>query len=353
MACYRPLEATRLRGGNLIVHKRTPGTKRKPTPPHLGDDLKLPCGRCIGCKIDHGMQWATRCLHESQLHNANCALTLTYSDDPNYTGEIALKDWTRPHQDVWTIQKSTREFSTIAQDGLRGPNVAHVDNSRSNKERRVELSKSDHQKFMKRLRERVGPVRFYMCGEYGDRLARPHYHYLIFGYDFPDKRYFKTSLSGTKLYRSPELEKIWTAGHAWIGELDYSTCAYVAAYVMKKIGGEKAIDHYRRTDEAGNDFWLTPEFAYMSRHPGIGKNWWDKYHTDVTSTDGVWRHSTKTKPPRYYDKLLEKLDTRLYESIKNARIERAKTKEEDSPARLYAKEAVQTARVQLKQRNIK
>lgn len=231
-----------------------------------------------------------------------------------------------------------------------GPNSAHVHNSRA-RVRREELSKRDHELFIKRLRKRVGNLRFYMCGEYGEKLARPHYHYLIFGYDFPDKKYFKTSLSGTLLYRSAILEETWTHGHAWIGDLDYRTCAYVAAYVMKKLNGPMADEHYRRTDEAGNDYWVPREFALMSRRPGIGKQWWDKFHTDITSQDRVWRQDTPVKPPRYYDYLLEKTNPQLYELIKHARIERAQDKEKDTPARLDAKEQVHIAQANLKKRN--
>lgn len=351
MPCYNPLAATRLPAGTLVIHTRKPGEARKKTPEGYGKDLAIPCGRCIGCRAETQRQWATRCQHEAQLHERNCALTLTYSNDANYREAFASQDWLRPHQDVWTSQKSAREFSTIAQDGLQGPNNAHVDNSRSNYKERIELSKGDHTKFIKKMRSRINqPMSFYMCGEYGERLSRPHYHYLIFGYDFPDKKYFKTSLSGTKLFRSEELEEIWTEGHAWIGELDVATCNYVAGYVMKKISGEKAETHYLRTDEAGNDFWIQPEFSLMSRNPAIGKKWWERFHQDVSSADGVWHHATKTKPPRYYDKLLERVNPGLHDRIKKQRLEKAEDKD-NSPARLYAKEIVHVARINLKKRN--
>lgn len=207
---------------------------------------------------------------------------------------------------------------------------------------------------MKRFRERIKkPVRFYMCGEYGDKLERPHYHYLIFGYDFEDKYYFKKSLAGTPLFRSALLEEIWTEGHSWIGQVDYATCAYIASYVMKKMNGKKAEEHYRRTDEAGNDYWLQPEFNLMSRNPGIAKDWWMKFHQDVTTTDAVWRGDIKTKPPRYYDKLRELLDPYGYQLAKEARLKRAETKKEDNTAaRLEAKEICVTAKCQLKERQM-
>lgn len=253
---------------------------------------------------------------------------------------------------MWTIQKSAREFSTIAQEGYSyGPNVAHVENSRSNI-RRVELSKEDHKKFMKRLRERVGPVRFYMCGEYGKLLSRPHYHYILFGYDFPDKQFFKNSGAGTRLYRSKLLEETWTAGHAWIGDVDKATCDYVAGYVIDKLDGPKAMEKYLRYDEGGNEFWVQPEFGLMSRNPGIGATWFDKYHKDVTSTDRVFHHDREVRPPRYYDKRLEQRDPALHQKLKLAREEVAQQKEKDTERRLQDKETVAKARLKLKKHQL-
>lgn len=356
MGCYRPLAATQLLGGKILIWDKVTNLTRKPTPPSHGRDIQLPCNQCIGCRCDRATQWATRCLHESQMHLANCALTLTYSDDPNYEAIASNQDRDYPHQDMWIARKSAREFST---DGERAkatqPKNPSVDNSRSNirKERRVDLSRNDHQKFVKRLRKKIGQVRYYMCGEYGTKLSRPHYHYLLFGYDFPDKKYFKKSEAGTKLYRSETLETLWPHGYSWIGEVDYHTCAYVAGYIMKKITGPMAEDYYRRTDEAGNDFWLTPEFNHMSRDPGIAKTWWDKYHQDVLVDDCVYRGSSPMKPPRYYDKLLLELDALKYQALKDARLDRAALKADDNtPARLEAKETVQRARLNTKKRQL-
>jgi hypothetical protein len=48
------------------------------------------------------------------------------------------------------------------------------------------------------LRKKISPlkIRFFHCGEYGDKTRRPHYHALIFGYGFPDKKLFKKQKSG-------------------------------------------------------------------------------------------------------------------------------------------------------------
>lgn len=300
MACFYPLKATQLLNGEILIHKRTPGIHQAPTPAGMGKDLKLPCGRCIGCRIQRTQDWATRCLHESQQHDKNSFLTLTYESAP------------------------------------------------------TSLSKLEHQKFIKRLRHHIGTCRYYMCGEYGEKLARPHYHYLIFGYDFPDRKYLKTSKSGEKLYRSEELEKIWTAGHAWLGDVTYESCAYVAAYVMKKINGTMAEEHYKRTDEAGCDYWLEPEFNEMSRRPGIAKEWWMKFHQDITTDDVVIKQNGgKMRPPRYYDKLLELMDPSLMALTKQKREIRARELADDNtPARLEVKETVTRAKMNLKKRNL-
>jgi len=208
---------------------------------------------------------------------------------------------------------------------------------------------------MKRLRARTSQkIRYYMCGEYGEKLQRPHYHYLIFGHEFRDKKYLKTSNSGEALYTSAQLDDIWQHGHAWIGDVTYESCAYVASYVMKKITGNRAEEHYLRQDEAGNDYWLTPEFNEMSRRPGIGRTWWEKFNQDIYTTDHlVKRNGGKMKPPRYYDKLLELMDPSLMVLTKHRREIRAKELIDDNtPARLADKETVAKAKLKLKTRQL-
>lgn len=308
MGCFYPLKATQFPNGEILIHRRTPGIHQHVTPAHLGRDLKLPCNNCIGCRVQRSQDWATRCLHESQQHESNCFLTLTIAPE-----HLAL----------------------IAPGGS--------------------LSLSVHQKFMKRLRATLGAkISFYMCGEYGEKLSRPHYHYLIFGYDFTDKTYVKTSDSGEKLYQSPSLNLIWPHGLAWIGQVTYESCAYVASYVMKKLNGQKALEHYRRQDEAGNDYWLEPEFNQMSRRPAIAKDWWAQYHHDVIYDDLIIKkNGGKMKPPRYYDKLLELMDPGQLAVNKMKRELRANSLLEDNtPERLSSKEIVQKAKLRIKIRQL-
>jgi hypothetical protein len=63
-------------------------------------------------------------------------------------------------------------------------------------------------------------IRFFHCGEYGDKTRRPHYHALIFGYGFPDKVLFKKQKSGD-LFTSDILTKCWGMGHCLLGDLTF------------------------------------------------------------------------------------------------------------------------------------
>lgn len=194
MPCYKPLDAWR--PDRSAVSKRL---MFEYNPKYCGQtmpDLQVPCGQCVGCRLERSRQWAIRCMHEAQMHKQNCFITLTYDD----------KHLPEDH----------------------GLHYKHF------------------QDFMKRLRKKYGAgIRFYMCGEYGEQLGRPHFHACIFGMDFADKKLWKTTGSKSKLYRSAELEKLWTFGFSSVGDVNFESAAYVARYIMKKVTGEAATEHYR------------------------------------------------------------------------------------------------------------
>lgn len=207
------------------------------------------------------------------------------------------------------------------------------------------LDHSHFQKFMKRLRFKIGPVRYYMCGEYGSENFRPHYHACVFGYDFPDRVLWSLSPSGYNLYRSSVLESLWPFGFSSVADLSFESAAYVARYVLKKVTGDLAESHYSFTDvETGEVFQRVPEYARMSTHPGIAAAWFDKYSSDVYNDDRdfVVVNGRTCKPPRYFDKLLKRVDPVLYEYVKSDRIS-GPVSEHSSVSRLAAAEEVQLA----------
>jgi hypothetical protein len=232
--------------------------------------LELPCGQCIGCRLERSRQWAMRCLHESSLYESNAFITLTYNEQ-------------------------------------------HLPPGGS-------LDYSDFQKFMKRLRKRTGArVRFYMGGEYGETTLRPHFHACLFGYDFPDKVYLRKSSSGEKLYTSKLLESLWPFGLSSVGAVTFESAAYIARYCVQKVTGDAADAHYSCSEFIDNDGVIrnsvTPEFNHMSLKPGIGARWLEKYRSDVFPRDYVVINGVKTKPPKYYDVLFERENPGVFSDI--------------------------------------
>lgn len=254
--------------------------------------IDVPCGQCIGCRIERSKMWAARCYHEASLFEKNCFITLTYDNE-------------------------------------------HLPANGS-------LNKKHFQDFMKRLRFRFGSgIRFYMCGEYGETYGRPHYHACLFNFDFPDKKFFKKN-NGNVLYTSEELQKLWTFGFSSIGAVTFQSAAYVARYIMKKITGKEAKNHYERFDsETGEVYYLQPEYTCMSRRPGIGKDWIKKYDKDTYKDDFVIINGKKLRPPRYYDNYYVEINPQHMEQIKIEReLDALKYVDNNTKDRLRVREIV-------------
>lgn len=244
-------------------------------------------------------------MHEAKMHNDNHFVTLTYS----------------PEQ----------------YDQLPNPHSLH---------------KPHLQKFFKRLRFHGYNIRYYACGEYGDLTERPHYHAIIFNLKLPDKKYLKTH-NENKLYTSKTLEQIWGHGHVTIGhEVTFETCAYVSRYIIKKWKAASKWElqqiYQRIEEETGLVYQLEPEFQTMSRRPGIGKSFYDKYKNDMyqDGTDGqvLIRGGIACATPSFYDFKFEsesKKNFQRLETIKKRRRETAELNAADNTqARLDTKESI-------------
>lgn len=250
MPCYSPLAAHRAEGGGKFIFGSPKGQL-------ACGELSLPCGQCIGCRLDRSVDWAVRVMCESQLHRYSSFVTLTYSDENLPYGGV--------------------------------------------------LHYRHFQLFMKKLRKKLGPVRFFMCGEYGDKLWRPHFHAALFGAAFADRYPWRKSSAGFQLYRSELLDSLWDLGGAEIGDLSFESAAYIARYCMKKITGDGAEAHYGRlVPDTGEVVQLPPEFARMSLRSGIGSDWIDKFKFDVIPRDSVVMHGREVPIPRFFlDRLSE------------------------------------------------
>lgn len=238
------------------------------------------------------------------------------------------------------------------------------------------LEKKHFQYFMKRLRKVLAPkkIRFFMCGEYGkvyqdndysspplahpfadgrEALGRPHYHALIFGHDFGLSKAEKPGLEihsvnkGIYLYKCPDLERIWGHGFVTVGEVTRESAAYVARYVVKKINGGEADNYYKRIDDNGKTRKVIPEYITMSLKPGIGQEWFDKYHRDVFPYDELVVTGGKKVPvPKYYLNRYKKLFPEEFELVQARRIAKArKNSSENTPWRLKPKQTITEAKV--------
>ncbi len=296
MACDYPISGWRPREGTRIVFDSKQGWSDRP--------VTIPCGRCTGCRLEHSRQWAVRCVHESQMHQENSFITLTYNDDHLPKGGT--------------------------------------------------LVKSDFQNFMKRLRKHYLPkgtkrkIRYYMCGEYGEKTLRPHYHACLFGLDFQDKKLWTTQ-NEHRVYTSQELSSLWSQdgeslGFSTIGQVTFQSAAYVARYIMKKITGDLAADHYRGRQ---------PEYTTMSRRPGLAKTWIEKYHeTDVSHDDHVILNGKTFRPPRYYDNHFEITDPEKWIATKARRITKGRLNPDNTPERRKVRAKVRAQKLKKLKRNL-
>lgn len=284
MACFRPLEAVQRSPGEVPLI--SPGCHDR----YDGKWLWLPCGRCIGCRLDRQRAWAIRCMHEAQMHAFSSFVTLTYEDT--------------------------------------GPSLNYL----------------DFQKFIRAFRKGSGvKCRYFVCGEYGEVNFRPHFHALIFGH------YFDRDSVGN----SSEVSKYWRHGINYVGDVTFDSAQYVARYSCDKITGDRASSHYMRVDVRTGEFVrCVPEFGKMSLRPAIGYSWFQKYWPEVFGVrDGVVvRGGRVVPPPRYYFDLLQRLPSdsvgALHERILLDRELRASRFSEDrAPARLEVRERCAKARI--------
>lgn len=233
---------------------------------------ELPCGSCLGCKLQRAQDWVTRCYLELKQHKQSSFITLTYSNE--------------------------------------------------NLPERFELRPDHLQKFMKRLRKFLEPlkIKFFACGEYGDITKRPHYHLIIFGYQFDDLKFYKNDKLNT-LYTSEKLQALWHYGFAPVGSCTNESISYVARYTTKKITEEKNKRYNTRQllDDKARQYRIPP-FVRMSTRPAIGKEWALANVTDnLYESDTVViidKETVKEVPiPRYFNKLFKATNEDKYDSI--------------------------------------
>lgn len=157
----------------------------------------LGCGRCMACRARAAKIWGNRIALEMAGYEENLFITLTYNNE------------------------------NLPPEGS--------------------LFKRQVMGFIKRLRRRLEyhlglRCRYFLCGEYGDKTGRPHYHAILFGV-------------GT--WANDAVAQCWPFGFVQCLPADRGAGPYVAGYMVKKLN---------REDRCPRE----PEFITMSTKPGIG-----------------------------------------------------------------------------------
>lgn len=212
----------------------------------------VPCGHCMGCRLDRARVWADRMLLELKDNNYKALfVTLTYNDAHlPVAWHVGYNYYDGFYEDVDPLVLYDDEEWIAASAGAPAT-----------------LSIRDTQLFMKRLRRSFKDrrLRFFLAGEYGPRTHRPHYHAIIYGLtlsDFKDCRIKDFNKLGQPRYISKSFEKIWGNGYCVLAPVNWNTCAYVSRYTMKKV--------YKSEDPKAYASDQLPPFCTMSRRPGIG-----------------------------------------------------------------------------------
>lgn len=227
--------------------------------------IEIPCGRCIGCRLQKSKDWANRCMLELDYHETSYFVTLTYDNEHVHHSEF------------------------INDDGV----VTDI----------LTCKKRDFQLFMKRLRFAFPEqfIRYFACTEYGETTARPHCHAILFGLKLDDLRPIKITELGDTLYTSDKLASIWQNGIVSVGEVTWESCAYVARYVTKKQYGQNA-EMYERYN-------IEPESCLMSLKPAIGKRYYEENPHKLFEQDVRYIKTPKggrpISAPRYFKKKYE------------------------------------------------
>lgn len=242
-------------------------------------EFQLPCGKCIECRLEYARQWAVRCVHEAQMYDRNCFITLTYSDD-------------------------------------------HL---KSNK-----LVYADFQKFMKKLRKlQQEPIGMFVTGEYGDKTKRPHWHAIIFNWSPNDAIPKYKNIRGDQVWDSKTLTDLWGKGIAEFGSVTFESAGYCARYAAKKLSHGKDNEHEYQ-----------PISKKSSKH-AIGKKWLEQFWPDVFNYGRIiLRDGSESTIPRYYQKWFKENHPELYSEfvtkVRAASVQKAQGIS-DEENRLYLK----------------
>lgn len=232
--------------------------------------MTFPCGKCVHCLLRRISGWSFRLRKEAERSSSAFFVTLTYDTD-----HVPISD---------------RGYMSLSD----GP-ASHVTLA------------------IKRLRKQLygngkGSLKYWLCGEYGGKRMRPHYHALLFNIPWQclvEDSYHKMPFKLVKeLFdgKRPFFPKWWSNGYITIGRVSQASTGYVLKYMCK----DKRVPLHKNDDRV-------PEFQRCSKGIGSGyltdnmvqwhhEDMWDRYYVPMEG-------GKKIALPRYYkDKIFSSED---------------------------------------------
>lgn len=260
----------------------------------LGSNYKyttIPCGNCIGCRLDYSREWANRGYLEAKCWDQNWFVTLTYDEDHITVPEETIDDqgFTYTQEENWIGTLVPQELTAFMK-ALR--------------------------QIMKREQKQDG-IRFMACGEYGSEGERPHYHIILFNCNLPIDSFYNPRIINNEIYwQNKIIERSWGKGICNISEANWNNIAYTARYITKKINGKESDQIYKERGQI-------KEFFRVSRMPGIGQLYYEKHKKEIYDRDEIIIKNkagiVSSKPPEYFDRLYEQENPEEFKKIRAKR----------------------------------
>lgn len=279
--------------------------------PHMYE--LIPCNHCYACNLNYSAEWATRCMLEVQNHpEGSCWwLTLTYNEEhlPLYNEMTCDIQYKNVEGEI--IETETKHFYNDGTwNGTLEPE--HVTQF-------IDTIRHYYRK------KGVNNIKYFYCGEYGGVTSRPHYHIILFGVPLDNNLFYSPHVDGKffkEHWKSKQIDKWWTYGMHDLAILEWSNAAYTTRYCMKKLIEGKA------DNELYAAMGKIPEFVRMSK--GIGFTYYEKHKQEIYETDSIIMKTVKgntgaIKPPKSFDRRLEKQNPELHDKIKKKRKATAET----------------------------
>lgn len=252
---------------------------------------QIPCKNCWACSLNYSAEWATRIMLEAKKSpGKNFFITLTYDDE---------------HLPI--LEKiTTRDYGVFENDGTWQGSLYEPDMVRF-----INSLRKQHE------RQGILDIKYFYCGEYGEKTNRPHYHIILLNCPLKIEEFYGCHVDTNYKahWKSKQLEGLWQGGMIDICELEWSCAAYVARYCTKKLSFSQDKTFYYKQGKM-------PEFIRMSK--GIGFEWYREHKNEIYKTDEIIMKTIKgnvgsVKPPKAFDRKMKESNPELFEAIKKSR----------------------------------